>query len=434
VAQTYAAAHPERLMGMVLDGTVDPTLTGEQGALVQERAFDEVLVATLKACDENFYCENELGGDALGVYDDLASRLSKEPQSYEFPLPSGEVVPRTFTFNQLEFTAAYQMYALSGRMLFLRALAAAKESDMVPMARLLYQQVPLNPETFTYEGDPDFSDTMFYNVLCTDDSFFEGTTEERIARTIEAGQASNGTVPRLDGSVYTGLTCAYWPSTPKGVAVAEPLVAEGVPVFVLNATLDPATPFQEGQAVFESLADGYHLYVEGGQHGLYGWGYDCPDRYISDFMLGGVLPDRREIVCQDWGDEVAWDYIPRIKENASAYADPLEVFWAIYVEIQLQPEYFYSHFEEDTSIACPYGGAMTFGPDDAGEAFTFTECAYTRGFALSGDGSYDYENGEFTISAEVSGERRGTLTFTIDESGIIAVSGDYGGKLIDLRR
>jgi len=67
VAQTYAAAHPERLMGMVLDGTVDPTLTGEQGALVQERAFDEVLVATLKACDENFYCENELGGDALGV-------------------------------------------------------------------------------------------------------------------------------------------------------------------------------------------------------------------------------------------------------------------------------------------------------------------------------------------------------------------------------
>jgi pimeloyl-ACP methyl ester carboxylesterase len=51
VAQTYAAAHPDRLMGMVLDGTTNLTLTGEEGSHSQEAAFDEVLVATLKACD-----------------------------------------------------------------------------------------------------------------------------------------------------------------------------------------------------------------------------------------------------------------------------------------------------------------------------------------------------------------------------------------------
>ena len=435
VAQTYAAAHPDRLMGLVLDGTTDLTLTGEAGALSQERGFDEVLVATLQACDADEYCAAELGGNALAVYDDLAKRVSENPIPYEFPLPSGQKVSRTFTFNQLEFTTAYQMYSLSGRMLYLRALSAAKDGDMVPMARLLYEQAVLDPETFEYLGDPDFSDTMFYSVHCTDDSYFSGTAEERINQTIQAGQASNGTVPRLDGSVYTGLTCAYWPSAPADVVQTQPLVAEGVPTFVLNATLDPATPFWEGKSVFEHLANGYHLYVDGGLHSIFGCGYDCPDTYIADYMVDGVLPDQHEILCEEWGDAVTWTYVPRMLENASDYADVLEIFWAIDGEIEFQPEYFYSHFEEDVTVACPYGGTFTFGPSDLGEAFTFGDCAYTRGFALTGTGSYDYETGLFSIVAEVSGDKPGSLTYSRNyNDGSISVTGEYGGETIDLQR
>jgi hypothetical protein len=171
-----------------------------------------------------------------------------------------------------------------------------------------------------------------------------------------------------------------------------------------------------------------------GLPGIFGYGYDCPDRYVSDFLLGGVLPEQREIVCQEWGDAVAWEYIPRIRENASDYADVLEIFWAIFVEIQLQPEYFYSYFEEDTSVACPYGGSMTFGPSEAGEALTFDECTYTRGFTLTGSGTYDYDAGEFSITAEVSGDESGSLTFTQVDGGPISVSGEYGGETIDLSR
>jgi hypothetical protein len=276
---------------------------------------------------------------------------------------------------------------------------------------------------------------MFYSVHCTDNSYFSGTADERIAKTIEAGQASNGTVPRLDGSVYTGLTCAYWPSSPANVVEAQPLIAEGVPTFVLNATLDPATPFQEGKAVFEHLADGYHLYVNGGRHSIYGWGFDCPDAYITDFMVDGTLPDQREIVCEDWGDAVIRAYEPHILENASDYADPLEVFSAIDNEIQLQPEYFYSYFEEDTSVACPFGGLFTFGPSDAGETYTFDGCAYTKGFALTGTGGYDYGNGLFTIDTQVSGDKTGALIYTRDgNDGSISVTGEYGGETIDLQQ
>jgi hypothetical protein len=209
--------------------------------------------------------------------------------------------------------------------------------------------------------------------------------------------------------------------------------AEGVPTFVLNATLDPATPFEEGKAVFERLADGYHLYVEGGRHSIYGWGYDCPDKYITDFMVDGTLPSEREIVCEDWGTDVIRAYQPLSPTDAGDYEDLLTTFYAIDGEIQLLPEYFYSYFTEDTSIACPFGGSFTFGPSDVGEGYTFDKCEFVKGFALTGDGSYDYESGIITFETQVSGVKEGNLVYTSNTAdGSVSVSGEYGGETIDL--
>jgi len=434
VAQTYAAAHPDRLAGLVLDGTIDLTLTGEQGALAQEKAFDKVLVAVLKACDEDNACAAELGGDALAVYDKLAEKLADKPIAYDYPLPSGEKAKKTFTFNQLEFTAAYQMYAIGGRMLFLRALAAANQGDIVPMARLMHKQASVDPATGDYIGDSTFSDTMFFGVNCTDDAYFSGTQEERIAQTIETGQASNGTVPRLDGSVYTGLYCAFWPSAPTEVVQRTPLTAPGVPTFVLNATLDPATPFEQGRAVFEKLEDGYHLYVEGGQHSIYGYGNNCPDKTIASFMVDGTLPSEHETECK-WDPAVVRAYEPLMPKDVSEFADPLEVFQAIDVELSITPEYYYSYFKEDSTFACPFGGSFTFGPGGAGETYNFTDCEFTQGFAITGTGGFDYNTGVFSLETQVGGDKSGSLTYTSDYSnGSISVTGEYGGESIDLSR
>ena len=435
VAQTYAAAHPDHLSGLVLDGTIDLTLNGEQGAFSQEKAFDKVLVATLKSCNTDKLCAADMGGEAVAVYDKLAKQISKTPVAYEFPLPSGEKVKRTFTFDQWESTASYQLYSLSGRMLYLRALAAANHGDFVPMARLEYQQLTIDPATFQYIGDPTFSDTMFLDVLCTDDSFFTGTPEEKAAKTIAAGQASNGTVPRLDGSVYTGLTCAFWPSSPKDEVTTKPLTDDGVPTFVLDSTLDPATPFEEGKSVYQHLTDGYFLYVEGGRHSIYGFGYDCPDKYISDFLVDGTLPDKHEILCKEWGTKVTNAYEPLIPKDVSAYADVLETFKAVDNEIQLQPEFFYGSLTEDVSVSCPFGGSFTFGPSDTGEAYTFKDCAYIKGFALTGSGSKDSEKGIITFDTKVTGAKEGKLVYTNNTAdGTSSGTGDYGGKAIDLSK
>lgn len=431
VAQTYAAAHLDRLNGLILDGTIDLTLSGEEGAYSQEKGFDTVLVATLKACDDDQDCRDALGGDALGFYDKFAAQVSKKPIPYEFPLPDGTKVKRTFTFSQLEFVAAYQMYSLGSRSLFLRALAAAKAGDIIPMARLLYVQANIDPATGAYVGDPTFSDTMFTSVHCTDNAYFSGTPEERVAKTIEAGQASNGTIPRLDGNIYSGLTCAYWPSSPKEPVSVAPLVAPGLPVLVLNATLDPATPFNEGKAVFERLDNGYHIYVEGGLHGIFGWGEACPDDYVTNFLVEGKLPEQREIAC-NWDPAVIYPFVPLMPENVSAFSDPADIFLSIVDELNRMPEYYYSMLEEEKSFACPYGGSFTFGPSDEGAAYSFEKCAFTKGFEMTGTGGYNFETGVVSFSATIGGVKTGQLDFSYNwNNGRSTLQGEYGGKSYD---
>lgn len=197
--------------------------------------------------------------------------------------------------------------------------------------------------------------------------------------------------------------------------------------------MDPATPFEEGKAVYDHLADGYFLYVEGGRHSIYGFGYDCPDKYISDFMVDGKLPEKREILCEEWGADVTRAYQPLIAKDAGAYANILDTFHAIDNEIQLQPEYFYGSLSEDVSVACPFGGSFTFGPSDAGEAYTFESCAYTQGFILNGSGGYDYDSGIMTFDTKVTGVKEGNLVYTDNfAESKISVTGEYGGETIDL--
>ena len=98
-----------------------------------------------------------------------------------------------------------------------------------------------------------------------------------------------------------------------------------------------------------------------------------------------------------------------------------------------QPEYYYSYFTEDFSFACPFSGSFTVRPSDAEESYSFTDCAFTNGFAITGTGSFDYGSSIFTLETEVSGAKSGALTYVNDYStGAISVTGEYGGETIDL--
>jgi hypothetical protein len=53
---------------------------------------------------------------------------------------------------------------------------------------------------------------------------------------------------------------------------------------------------------------------------------------------------------------------------------------------------------------------------------------------LTGAGSYDYSNGDFTIEAQVSGDKSGSLTYSRNyKDDNVSVTGEYGGETIDLQ-
>lgn len=423
-AQTYAAAHPEHLAGLILDGTVDLTLSGPDFYAQQARAFNDTLVATLEACSADPACAADVGGDALAIYDDLAARFAHAPLSFDFPLPSGGSARRTFTLADLETAVANYLYSEGERMMLQRAIAAAAHDDLVPLARLLYDALGLDPQTLEAVPDPTYSDAAYYAIECSDYAYFSGTPAERARAYIRAGDAVDAAVPRLSSIFYGDLPCVFWPADPPAARPA-PLVAAGVPTLVLGATADPATPVGNGEAVYRRLADGYLITVQGGPHVTFAWGNPCPDDLVTAFLVEGMPPEQRETVC---AGVVAAGYVPLPPANAAEFAGPLEALKSADNEIYYLPEYYMWDLETPTAVGCPYGGTLKFEPSDEGERFTLNGCAFSAGFVMTGTGVYDYGAKRFTLDVAVNGLAEGRLLYVRESDGEARVEGTYNGQ------
>jgi pimeloyl-ACP methyl ester carboxylesterase len=431
-AQIYAAAHPDRVAALILDGVVDLTLSDIEFLKGQAAAFNDVVVATLEACNADEACAANMGGDALAAYDELAAQLKQAPIAYDFPLSSGEVERREFTFSDLEAAAGF-LYSETARMMFQRALAAyERDRTLVPLARVAYNSLYLNPDTLKALLDPSWSDAIYYGVTCRDYAEPGATPEEQAENFLRQGDEVDASLPRYASIFYGDLPCAYWPY-PKDdsnpAPFAEPFTGEGHTTLVLNATTDPATPYSGAQEVYSNLSDGYMVTETGGPHVIFGWGVECVDSLVADFLVDDKLPDERETTCEG---VVADEFVPLALADAAGYADPLEALYAVDNEINYQPDYYYTIPGNVNAIACPYGGTFAFDSDDSGDLYTFTGCAFSDGFALTGGGSYNYDSGLLTFEVDVSGLKEGSLTYTRDSDGAIKVIGTYGGEEVDL--
>lgn len=427
--QTYAAAHPDRLSGLILDGAVDLTLDGFGFYAQQARAFSDVLGMTLAACNADELCAADMGGDATAIYDTLAAHLREEPLAFDFPLPSGGAETRSFSLADLETAASGYLYSETARMIFLRALASyARDKDLVPLARTLYNSLVLDPETEQAIPDPSYSDAVYYAVECQDYHYPGETPAARAEAYLRAGDTMDTGLPRFASLFYGDLPCAYWPNTHADDSRPAPLAADGIPTLVLNATADPATPYPNGVAVFERLDDGYLVTETGGPHIIFGWGVACVDDLVTAFLVDDEMPTRKT-TCEG---VVADEFVPLAPRNAADFADPLEALAAVDDEIYYLPEYYYWDLETPTTVGCPFGGALTFEPSDLGETFTLTDCAFSAGFVMTGAGDYDYDADLFTLDVSVSGLATGSLIYTRDADLNLSVTGEYDGQTIDL--
>jgi pimeloyl-ACP methyl ester carboxylesterase len=422
-AQFYAAAHPEHLAGLILDGPIDLQPSGLEFVAEQARAFEDVLGMTLDACAHSASCSDDMGTDPATAFDELASRLSRGAVSFDFPLPSGSMDKRQFTLAGLRTAAATYIYSEGTRTMFLRALAAAaSRGDFVPLARILYDSLALDPETLEPVLDPSWSDAIYYAVECNDYDF--GPAEDYL----RAGDAVDASLPRLGSIFYGDLPCAFWPEDGYDPGRPAALEARGIPTLVLVGTADPATPVGNARRIASHLEDGYLVVEDGGPHVVFGWGNGCVDNLVTAFLVEDQRPDR-ETTCPGI---LIQPYVPLSPEDASTFVSPLEALTSVDTEIYFLPEYAFWDLVSPTQVGCPFGGALRFESSETGEALSLGDCAFADGFAMTGHGGYDYDQGEFRLDVSIAGPREGDLVYTRDANGRTRVQGEFDGEPVDL--
>ena len=428
-AQWYAAAHPNRVAEMVLDGVVDLTLDGPQFSRDATRTVSDVLAATLAACNADAACKRDVGGDALKAYDALAAQLDRAPATLNFPLPDGKQAKRTLTLSDLETAMVTYLYTEGERMLIQRAVASAARGDLVPMARLSYNALGLDPQTLHATPDPSYSDAAYFSVTCNDYEYFTGTPDQRAEQFVRAGDAVDRSVPRMNSTFYGDLPCAFWPRT-EPVPKYKAGLATLIPTLVLVATADPATPAAQGRAVFKRLSNAYLVTTQGGAHVTFGRGNACPDDIVTSFVVSDTLPARAETQCDG---VLARDYVPIAPADAKTFANALDALASAENEIVYAPEYYGWDGSGDDGIGCAQGGTAAWHAGEKLTSFTLTQCSFSRGFVMSGDGTYDAVADRWTFDVAVSGDHTGKLSY-VREGDSIKVTGTLGGKPVSLSR
>jgi pimeloyl-ACP methyl ester carboxylesterase len=395
VSQTYAAAYADSLSRLILDGTVDLTLEGLAFFQEQALAFGQTLQSTLDYCAADEVCTEDVGTTPDQAYDSLVSLLVEEPLTARFPLPNGEFAERTFSQGDLEVVASGQTYSEDDRMMFLRALAAySGRGDLVPLLRLLYLNLGLDPSTEIAIEDPTYSDAVYYGVECLDYSYPGSTPEETAQAFFDAGADMD---PARLGVIFFGdLPCAYWPNASKGQPRPEPLTAAGIPTVVISSTADPATPYEQGVDVTSRLDDGHLITQQGGPHVVFGRGNECPDDAVSQFILEGTPPAIEE--CE--GDVVGY-YIPLLPVSTTEFDSAETMFDAIEFDLFYLPEYYWWDTVTETPVGCNQGGVVTFVAEEGRDGFRFDECAFMEGVTLTGEGSYNWDEDVFRLDVEV---------------------------------
>ena len=406
-AQTYAAAHPEQLQGVIIDGVVDLTLSGPAFWRSAAHQFESVLDTTLRICANRPACKADAGGDPEALYDRVLAQVQEAPIAVRFPLPNGKRVRRELTESLFQTAVSGELYGTNGRQMLTRALTSAARDDYVPLLRLAYQDAMVNPVTLEPEVDPAWSDAMYLGVDCRDYGYYSGTPTERAAAWLAEGAEVGARFPRIGESIFLGdFPCVDWPDASTSQARPAPLVNRGIPTFVITATADPITPAVQGRAVWSHLDDGYLITTAGGPHVTFGRGEACPDDIVMRFIETGATPTQREIGCPG---RYVRDYVPLPPERARSFASAEDALTSFEQQLRRMPEFWYWDGQEAQATACPISGSVRLRATGDGTAFTFDDCAFTRGVAVTGTGAT--VGRRFAIRGTLAGRWRGAFRF-----------------------
>lgn len=281
---TYASLFPEKVGRMVLDGAVDPAQGVVESSLGQATGFQRAIRAYAEACVQLESCP--LGDDAdeaVQQVRDLLDRLDEQP------LPTG--TDRELTEGLAFYGIAVTLYDKATWVVLSQALTVALQGDGQVLLRLSDAYFQRQPDG-SFDGNIGEVITV---ISCLDAR--ERLTLEETEGVLDRFEQASPVFGRALG--WGTLACTDWPIEAENPQIE--IDATGAPpIIVLGTTRDPATPYENSQALADQLGPDVGVLVtrEGDGHTAYTSGNTCITEAIDTFYVDGTVPED-DLTCPD---------------------------------------------------------------------------------------------------------------------------------------
>jgi len=270
---TYAGLYPQNTGRLVLDGAIDPTLSGFDVVKAQAAGFESALRAYLKDCLSKKGCPfSGTVDDAIAAIERLAAGIESHP-----------------------------LTASDGRKLGTSALFYAMILPLYSESTWKYLS-DLFVTLARGQADYAFQLADSYNSRKPDGSYADNTTEAFIAvncldyapdadyATLKEQAAELIAVaPVMGRAMAYSPSCSGWPF--PSTRDHEPIAAAGsAPILVVGTTNDPATPYAWARGLAAQLQNGHLITYRGEGHTAYNKSNSCVNDAVDDFFVDGTVP------------------------------------------------------------------------------------------------------------------------------------------------
>ncbi|MGO2684911.1 alpha/beta hydrolase [Microbacterium sp.] len=276
---TYANLYPEKAGRLVLDGAIDPAVSGIEVGTTQGVGFESALRAYMQDCLDSGSCP--FNGTVDEAMADLGALLAAVDRT---PLENGD--GRLLGADTLMTAIISALYSTDSWDYLTQALSEAASGD--PYVAFVLADFYNSREDGTYI---DNSTEAFRAYNCMDYPV-EDDQAAQDAADAKLEKEAPTVAPYWNGPD----SCEVWPYPPTGTR--GEIHAEGAgPILVVGTTNDPATPYEWSESLAEQLEEGVLITRVGEGHTGYNKGNVCVDDAVDAYFLDDAVPDA-DVKCE----------------------------------------------------------------------------------------------------------------------------------------
>ncbi|MFE1644336.1 alpha/beta hydrolase [Microbacterium sp. P01] len=270
---TYAKIFPERVGRLVLDGAIDPSVSGLDVSTTQAVGFESALRAYMSDCLSGSDCP--FSGTVDEAMADLGTLLASVDRT---PISASD--GRELGADSLMTAIIAALYSQDSWTYLTTALSDVLQGN---------SDVAFQLADFYYgrsNGQYDDNSTEAFRAYNCMDYPDDATQEQKDASDAKIAAEAPTVAPYWSGPD----ACAQWPYPPTGVR--EPIAADGAaPIVVVGTTNDPATPYEWSVSLADQLSSGVLVTRVGEGHTGYNKGNACVDDAVETYFLDGTVPE-----------------------------------------------------------------------------------------------------------------------------------------------